>query len=211
MCKTIRAKKQIAVTTVLSVLMLSGCGSSEDDPFNDLRGTWTGSCATNDTGSERLVFNFTGSNNMTRSRLIFNNSRGCSDSDYESENTEAMITITGGTTQTSLGAANHMTIEYVSANLTASDIQLNRLESMGITLADVAASRGIDDIDDIPLIQIANTEDSFTIYVAQCPRLTFGLFDSEVTDGSTAERRPTELDLENDFLMLGNFLLPVCL
>jgi len=194
----------------VSVLMLGGCSSSENDPFDDLRGTWRGSCVRNDTGSERTELQFHGSNNMTRSRLVFNDPQSCGSPDYESENTEALITITGDTTDTPLGAANHMTIEYVSANLTVSNTQLERLESMGTTLEDVAAGRGIDNIDDIPLSQIADTEDTFTIYVAQCPQLTLGLLNTEEKDGTSAERRPTELDLENDFSMRGTSLLPIC-
>jgi|GEM_PF-4936507 len=122
-------------------------------------------------------------NQLTRATDTFYGGDGCRGDDYVTENVVATITITGQVTNTDIGdpdiaedqPAKHIDIKYERAFLTASESHNNRLASEGTSLADVAAARGIANIDDIPVGQLLDQTELYTIYFATCRQIKIGL------------------------------------
>lgn len=187
------------LTAVIISVFLAGCGGGGGDSgtpdLADAQGHWISpSCVVDDDQSLQEEITVSG-NTGIQSQVRYTTSTTCEGSLTVSTNVSTTIALTGETTTVTEGEAKQIDLNFTRGYITASDATIAVLESQGTTLQDLLAVQGITDINNVPLSDLVEAEQVYTIYKVIGNELRIG-GDFAFNDGATAETRHTVLDSE---------------
>jgi hypothetical protein len=190
-------KKRVLASSILFSLTLVACGgSSSNDPADnaDLQGTWVDVCEVDGEDSTRTEFSFTG-NKMTQAVVTYLNTTNCDNDLTLTLGIDNTYEVDGSTTTLVDGStAKNVNVVYGQAYYVGSDLVTAVLDSQGTSVAEIAASQGLGDIDNIPLAALGiEQEELYSIYRVSGDQLFSGDTDSGLS-GNTPESRLNTLD-----------------
>jgi len=207
--KHVKAAFQV-ITVLLTSLTLASCGGSGDSSSSltsstaSLNGTWLSSeCEIDDQQSSTTQEMTFSGNNFTVSNITYLENTGCSGDLALTVHLDGALSLPAESAQT-----NNVTpidFTFLRARQTASAGLNAILASQGTTLADVAATQGITDVNNIPISMFLPRSDFFTIFARSQNTIRFGE-DSSTFDGSSPELRHNTLGAEVYTLMGTNTL-----
>ena len=189
-------------TTVLAAgivsVVLTGCGGGGDStpsPLADAQGRWVSpTCVVDEDQSLQEEITVSGSTGI-QTQVRYTSSTTCEGTLTINTNVSTTITVTGETTTVDEGEAKQIDLNFTRGYITASEAVLSVLESQGTTLQDSFTAQGIADINNVPLSDLVDAEQLFTIYKVTGNELRIGGAFA-FNDGSSAETRHTVLGSE---------------
>lgn len=174
-------KKLYLLTCVLGSIALVSCGGdsggSVSDNNADIQGKWVLDCVSDaEAGSSRIEYTFAG-NSLHQALVFYVGTTECNNEVTFTVALDTTIRIDGSTTTTADGiVAKNIDLFFTPGNFRASELMLEEIESQGTTLEAIAAARGHNDINNIPLSYFEiDSSERYSIYSVDGNQLRIGL------------------------------------
>ena len=204
-CRTVTGNfvgQKLTRTLVLSLtLLISACGGGGGDSgasdstvpaTRSLAGQWVGSNCTpvQENVNTRNDVSFTDSQ-VTQSLVTFINDVGCTSNSSFTVHIVGSYVADNGSVQLPDGTAQHIDIRFSNAFVTATDSLTSTLEANGTSLQASLSAQGINDVNNVPLSQLLQSNEFYTVYRVDNNTLAMGI---DGAGGTTPEQRITVLD-----------------
>jgi hypothetical protein len=182
---------------MFSLVGLSACGGGGggDSLSSDLQGRWVSQdCVADGDQSFKTTATISGSR-LVQSNIRYTNNSNCSGDLTVNTNLRGQITVLSETTETTVGTAKHANLVYQTADITGSAALNDLLETQGTTLQDFFTAEGVTDITNVPLNDLIDNAEVFSIYLVSGSTLRVG-DDSAGFDGTSPQMRHREFSDE---------------
>jgi len=190
------------IASVLATLLLSttlvACeeskkSSSAGGGASGLGGTWVTPCSANGQQSLRAKLSISGSS-INRSIEEYLDSNNCNQTGLmRSFNTLGTVTVTGESTPADGGPLRHANVNYTRGTITTNEATRRALAAEGTSLQDAMRTAGYNDINNVPLSNLTDNPNLFTVYRIDNGALRLGNDDNAGNNGTSAATRHKQL------------------